>query len=295
MVVGCDNSKLQTDGFVVLPLLSADEICYINTLVKKYLPADKKDFVSSSHYLPIDESKYINKELQAIVQPKMALFTPDLELLGGTLATKTKGANHVEAHNDWNIVDETRYNSYNLWIALVNTDRDNGTLGLLPGSHNWHWQDRGMGIDNPYGQFTKKIMQIGYEPKLEAGSAILYNHKLIHYSRPNTTDIPRNVAIIGMKDKEAALQVSLSNDGKNIQCYRATQDDFYGFDMEKVVKNNPLIISQLMKSERVNLDMIYANYKKYCSNQYQKNITSKEVNNIFEIIKKKFNFFWNHG
>ncbi len=235
------NININTNGFVIVDILNSNEIIYLNELCNKYLQNSNTEFVSTSHILNKEDSDFINNELHRILNKKFEELFPDLTLLGGTLATKVKGKSNLLAHQDWTIVDESKYNSYNLWIPLIDTNSENGTLGLIVGSHKWKLQIRGFNIPNPYEKFTMEFLNTGYEPNLKAGQAILYNHKLVHYSRPNRTNKNRNTAIIGVKDKLADLQISFCVDDKNIETYLVNKEDFYKFDANTIRLNNPII------------------------------------------------------
>ncbi|MFN8236825.1 MAG: phytanoyl-CoA dioxygenase family protein [Chitinophagales bacterium] len=287
-----DNIKIQLskDGFVVIDLLDEREVNYLNDLSKKYLVSTTTDFISSSHFLSVEDSRYINQELHKIITPRIQNLFPELDLLGGTLATKVKGKAVLKTHNDWSIVDEEKYNSYNLWVALVDTDNRNGTLGLIPGSHLWKTDLRGLNIPGVYEKYTPEFLKIGWEPSLKAGQAILYNHKLIHYSRPNLTDLPRNVAIVGMKDKEAGLRVSFTLDHQSINTYEATEEDFYRFDAQKILKNR-LIHSIILTKSAIDWHVIAQQYDNYCPAEYKKKIPQPSIWSLcssyfYNIMKK---------
>ena len=229
---------------------------------------DGQDFISSSHFLNKEDSTYINQQLHHILQEKISILFPELELLGGTLATKRKGKNILKAHNDWSIVDETKYNSYNLWTTLVDTNKQNGTLGVIPGSHLWKTGIRGFQILNEYENFSNQFLKIGYEPELKSGQAILYNHKLVHYSRPNTTDIARNVGIIGVKDKTAALQVAIGTANNNIEIYQADEEDFYTFNAESIRAKNQLLQQTKMPNSTLTWQKIEAEFHQHLPNDF---------------------------
>lgn len=259
---------LAENGFVILDILDKNEVDYLNQLCSQFLHPAGQDFISSSHFLNKEDSTYINQQLHLILQEKISSLFPELQLLGGTLATKRKGKNILKAHNDWSIVDETTYNSYNLWTTLVNTNKQNGTLGVIPGSHLWESDVRGFQIPNAYENFSKQFIEIGYEPELKAGQAILYNHKLVHYSRPNTTDVARNVAIIGLKDKSATLQVAIGTTNNKIEIYKTDEEDFYTFNAESIRAKNQLLLQTKMPNSTLTWKQIEAQFHQHLPNDF---------------------------
>ncbi|MFN8295431.1 MAG: phytanoyl-CoA dioxygenase family protein [Chitinophagales bacterium] len=232
------KQDLEIKGYCILDVLNKEDVVYLNSLCEKYLGNQNGEFIASSHILNKIDSDFINGELKRLLKAKIENVFPELELLGGTLATKRHGNNNLDVHRDWTIVDEPKYTSYNLWIALVDTNSENGTLGLIEGSHLNCSEVRGHKIPNPYLKETDSYIKRGTEPLLNAGQAILYDHRLLHYSRPNRTKYNRNVAIVGVKPKEANLQVSILVSKDKIETYQVTQDDFYRFDDEKIRKLN---------------------------------------------------------
>lgn len=235
------KQNLEIKGYCILDVLNKEDVVYLNSLCDKYLGNQNGEFIASSHILNKTDSDFINDELKRLLKSRIENLFPEFELLGGTLATKRYGNNNLDVHRDWTIVDEAKYASYNLWIALVDTDSENGTLGLIEGSHLNCKEIRGYNIPNPYLKETVRYIKTGAEPSLNAGQAILYDHRLLHYSRPNKIKANRNVAIVGVKPKEAKLQVSISVGKDKIETYEVTQDDFYRFDVEKIKKTKNVI------------------------------------------------------
>lgn len=280
--------NLANNGFVMIDILSSNDVAYLNELCNKFLQNASTDFVSSSHILNKADSDFINDELHKILQHKFENLFPELQLLGGTLAAKVKGKSNLEAHQDWTIVDEQKYNSYNLWIPLVDTDSNNGTLGLIVGSHQWTQDVRGFNIPNSYGKYTKQFLEIGFEPTLKAGQAILYNHKLIHYSRPNTTQQNRNVAIVGVKDKAADLQISFSLDNIHVGTYIMNEEGFYRFDAKKISQTNTLISTQSFSERTIKWNEIMDKFNANLSEEFL--YLAENRKSIFYKLLDKFRF-----
>lgn len=274
------NDFLNENGFAIVDFLSEDVLYQLKELANKYLPKDGKDFISTSHFLDLETSKKLNQSIKNILTNDLQKLFPHLKQLGGTLASKYKNKSILKAHQDWTIVDEAKYNSYNLWMPLVNTNSKNGTLGLIPKSHKWFNNLRGFGIENSLEQYSKKIIKFGYEPSLKAGQAILYNHKLIHYSMPNTTNVKRDVLIVGMIDAEADLQISIQT-ANGINTYQTKEEDFYLFDAAKIQINNKICGQQ-------NNNMVFS--KTSLSNLLEQTQTIKSKNKNI-ILKKLIDLF----
>ncbi len=282
------QTKLADNGFVIIDILNTNDVAYLNELCNKYLQNTSTDFISSSHILNKIDSDFINNELHKILHQKFETLFPELQLLGGTLATKVKGKSNLEAHQDWTVVDEQKYNSYNLWIPLIDTDSKNGTLGLIVGSHKWTQDVRGFNIPNPYGKHTNKFLEIGFEPTLKAGQAILYNHKLIHYSRPNLTEQNRNVAIVGVKDKAADLQISFTLDIKHLETFVMSESLFYSFDAKKISQTNTVISTQSFTERTIKWNEIINQFNNNLSEEFL--YLSKKRKSFFSKLLHKFQF-----
>ncbi|MEZ5009084.1 MAG: phytanoyl-CoA dioxygenase family protein [Chitinophagales bacterium] len=62
----------------------------------------------------------------------MKLLT-GLNLICQLLAKKPNSTHKVGLHQDWtSYVDEETFRSFNVWVALCDTGRDNGGLNVLP-------------------------------------------------------------------------------------------------------------------------------------------------------------------
>lgn len=235
-----ENALLEKYGYIIFDFLNQEELDLIKKLSDLYIPSDVKGFYSTSHFLNVSESIELNKKLFSIVQQKFEALFVGLELTGGTFATKKMGNSVVDAHQDWTIVDETKYRSYNLWIPLVDTNKENGTLALVSGSHKWFEFKRGMNVKNPFLDFTNLFLNYCDEPILKMGQAILYDHRLIHLSRGNNTNSNRDTLIFGVKEKEAKVILCIAEDNL-LSEYEMEIADYYRMDVEQIKRKNKLI------------------------------------------------------
>jgi ectoine hydroxylase-related dioxygenase (phytanoyl-CoA dioxygenase family) len=159
------------------------------------------------------------------------------------------------------------------------------------GSHKWNQNLRGFNIPNPYGKYTKQFLEIGFEPRPKAGQAILYNHRLIHYSRPNTNQQNRNVAIIGVKDKEADLQVSFTMDNKTIDSYEMKEELFYQFHPNNVLAHQPKIAANAINNTDLSWISIHKQFKEYANEDFLQRINYDKpsfINSFKNILDRIF-------
>jgi hypothetical protein len=119
-----------------------------------------------------------------------------------------KGAEggEVGLHPDWTYTDERRHRTYLYWCPLVDTDADNGTLRVVPGTHRLVTGLRGSG---DFAAVTEGVEELLLERSvsvpLRVGEAIVYDAALIHGSPPNRTPAPRPAAAMAVAPVDAEL------------------------------------------------------------------------------------------
>lgn len=262
-------ADLDRNGFAQFRCLGPEAVAVLNGLCDSYLlPGEAAGFTSTSAILDLDESLVLNATIRKYLEPVMADLFPGLVLQGGTLAAKFPGRGYVEAHQDWTVVDESRFASYNLWIALTPTNPQNGTLGLIPGSHRWTNAVRGAGMENPWAVYTSRLARLGVEPCLEPGQAIIYDHRLLHFSRPNRSPVRRNVAIVGVNSAGASLRVAFRKEGR-LLTYAADRNDFYRFDQKAVERHNRLLEERPYQPGHISWKRVKALYREHLPEGFQ--------------------------
>jgi ectoine hydroxylase-related dioxygenase (phytanoyl-CoA dioxygenase family) len=95
-------------------------------------------------------------------------------------------------HQDWTYVDEEKYSSYAFWIPLNDVDESNGALHIVKGSHRFHNALRGPYVHEPFASLSEVIKDKYSEVvRLRAGEALVWDHRLIHFSKSNITPSTR--------------------------------------------------------------------------------------------------------
>lgn len=208
------NRALAEQGFVLIPLLDAATVSHLHDFFTAHQSKVVDRFYASVHNADIDFRLRMDAEIQRVLKPLLAGLLDGAEALGGSFIAKPKGnAGILPPHADWNIVDERLWRSYNLWIPLVDTTIANGAVHAIPGSHNWLDFYRGPGIPNPFEGLKHEIWTAMQALEMQAGTALLYDHRLLHASPVNTTHTLRLACVTGIKPKAAAMRFYHGKDG----------------------------------------------------------------------------------
>jgi ectoine hydroxylase-related dioxygenase (phytanoyl-CoA dioxygenase family) len=215
------NRQLAEEGFITFPLLQAADIAQLKAFFLAHQQEKVDRFYASVHNPDTEFRERMNAEIQRVLRPYLDMILDDSEALGASFIAKPQGnAGILPPHADWNIVDERMYRSYNLWIPLVDTTLANGAVHVIPGSHAWRDYFRGPGIPNPFEPHKIDIWQAMVALEMEAGTALLYDHRLLHASPVNQTPELRLACVMGVKPKAAQMRY-YHGDGNMVREYAA--------------------------------------------------------------------------
>lgn len=220
------NRELEEKGYVLIPLMDDGTVAYLKEFFLENHPEDITRFYASVHHPDKAFRLRMDAEIRRTLRILLGRILEEGELLGSSFIAKPKGSQGIlPPHSDWNIVDERHSRSYNLWIPLVDTTVENGAVHVIPGSHNWMDDFRGPGIPNPYADLKEEIWAAMQPLEMAAGTALLYDHRLLHASPNNQTDELRIACVSGIKSKSADLRY-YHGDDRIIRAY-AADSEFY--------------------------------------------------------------------
>ncbi|MFM7005941.1 MAG: phytanoyl-CoA dioxygenase family protein [Flavobacteriales bacterium] len=206
------NSDFELNGFVVLPLLSAQEVAALHAL---YAPAEFENpagFYSTSFSQNDGLKNKLNAQISACVAPKAAQVFEPFKPLGSCYLSKAPGpSGQMPIHQDWTVVDETTYDSITIWIPLQDVDASNGALQVIPGSHRFSTALRSPFFASAINDLASVISQDLQNVPLKAGEAIIFSQALMHASPPNTSAHNRLAVTYGLIPEAADLYFYYQN------------------------------------------------------------------------------------
>ncbi len=235
------DAKLLNRGYVVVPFLSAAQVKNLSEFFYENHPQVIPGFYATAHVTDIDFRKKMNSKIKEVFSEAIEAYFVNCEALGGSFVVKSNlQKERLHPHQDWNIVDESQYRSFNIWVPLVDLSEANGAIRVLPESHLWGLNYRGPNIpeSNPH-----KIEHIWNEMQtllMKAGEALIYDHRLYHASYPNQLDTLRLATVFGIKPKEADM-FYYYGEGEKVGVYRSSVDFF----MEGNIQEGPLVLKKL--------------------------------------------------
>jgi hypothetical protein len=200
------QKQFDEEGYVKIFLLPGEDVNQLKSLFTHYFPDPSSDFYSSSYENSYPAKKKMSDEIGLIMHPNLEKVFVDYTWFGSAFLSKGNGPrSEMPMHQDWTIVDEQNYVAINIWTPLQDTNEENGTIEVIPGSHQWHTSLRA-----PTLPFYFEGYQHELKPKLvaihaKANEAIVLNQSIIHYSKPNTTKDVRVAVTTGIKTKNAPM------------------------------------------------------------------------------------------
>lgn len=224
------DETLEKKGFVIVPFLSEKEISGLSSFYYDHHSKVLEGMYATAHSTDLELRLKMNDFIRGIFEPVISRYFVNCNPLGGSYIAKGKGElGMLRPHQDWNIVDETHFRSFNIWVPLVDLNESNGALYLMPGSHKWVRTYRSANIPFAYPEKEEELWQTMTGLRMKAGEALIYDHRLIHASSANSTDEIRLTCVYGIIPEGAEMYYYHQKDASTIEVYRSNPEFFlYG-------------------------------------------------------------------
>lgn len=228
------QKEFELNGFVKFDFLSPIELGRLKDLYMKYemFHTFSGKYHHSTFHIGNEElARKVDKEIQDILRNPIEEHFVNYNLFVANFMVKEAHEDsEVVPHQDWTYVDESKYQSLNIWIPLQDVGVHNGCMTFLPKSHNIRPTLR---TSPSFVSLFDKVMHLVRENmvsvEMREGQAVLFSHATLHGSVPNHSDKRRVNVVQGIYSKEAQLQHSFlrEEDNNSIRVYNITVNDFY--------------------------------------------------------------------
>ena len=236
MIINKSNSQqLKLFGYTVFPLLQPNHIQQLKVIYNHYESVHNLSDEKFKGSAWIKDKKIIleiNKEIEKILFPILSKWFYEFQVLGYNFLLKEKNdaESFVPPHQDWSYVDELKYYSINVWIALEDVNEENGCLYFLPRSHRvGNYIRASPSYPVPFQSFLAQLKTLSVNIKLKAGDCVCFNNKTIHGSLANTTNTSRLAVVTTLFPKPAnLLHYYIHNSGniKHVTKYEIDNETF---------------------------------------------------------------------
>jgi hypothetical protein len=187
----------------------------------------------------------IRSKVWGVALPKLEEHLKDFKPFVASYVLKESNPKGVvPAHQDWSFVDreEDGYTSITCWIALVDTNLENGGMGVIRGSHKFMDNKRPSPSPQtpvPLSNHMFSIFPYLHTVDVKAGEVLMFDNRTFHASPPNTTNFVRLAAGVGVTQKDAQLvHYYMKPDGtfKTMLRYNVDEDFYLKYENSTLAK-----------------------------------------------------------
>lgn len=199
------QQQFEKDGLITVQLLDAEEVADLAAFYKEATRGTLSGFHASMFHADIPYRKAVDSRIKQALADKLPNILPGYRPLYANFMVKEPGPeSEMKVHQDWTYVDEDQYTSLAIWFPLMDLTHETGALYFIKGSHRIVNTVRGPGTICPY-EHIQELVREKYltQIPLKAGEAVIWHHRLVHYSPANMGTVPR-VACTAILVPEAA-------------------------------------------------------------------------------------------
>jgi hypothetical protein len=225
--------KLAKEGFIVVPFLEPEKVSELKVFFIENQPENLPAFYATAHAQDILFRNRMNEKIKSVFDASIQEYFQDYQALGGSYVVKSNRSSQVlNPHQDWNIVDEAKFRSFNIWVPLVDLTKENGAIMVLPESHLWIQNFRGPNIKDDFQEVKDLIWDKMLTLNMKAGEALIYDHRLFHASHANSQDNPRLACVFGIIPKMAQLYYYFGSE-EGIEVFESNVDFFMNGNIQE--------------------------------------------------------------
>ena len=272
------NKSLQEKGYVIVPFLDTSEVTNLLNIYKELHPVNPDGFYATTHTTDLAFRRKASERIKSVISASIDKTLQNVNALGGAFISKSPNQKGIlPLHQDWNIVDEEQYQSYNIWIPLQDVDGHNGAVRVLEGSHNKMKTFRGPNIPSILSNIAEEVQPHMISLNMKSGEALIYNHALWHSSPVNRSETHRLAVVFGIIPEEATMMHYYKN-GKIVEEYHSYAEFFFENNPNegpKGLKKNRDIEVDIPNLTKEEFDQIYLNKEPMKKSNWLKSLFSK--------------------
>lgn len=202
------EAAITKKGYVILHQLISENTCdELQFFFTQNVVVDNRAFTISNWNNNETYRKVIYDKVCELLLPASSQVLENYKPVLAVFTVKRPGAkSDMLLHQDWSLVEESKFRSVSIWVALCDMTSSNGNLQVAAYSHIYAPFPRGMNMSVPFENIRNKIHESYLtDIPLKKGDAVIFDHKLIHASPENSSEQLRLAAVLALIPDEAEL------------------------------------------------------------------------------------------
>jgi hypothetical protein len=243
------EAQFQRDGYVEVPFLASEEVemlklYYFDSLKDSGGRLGPEDEMYQSQteitydFTFIDKNADYKQQVFDVItksfEKRYADYLADYQPIIANFIRKKEDGGEVPLHQNWAFADEHKCATVSIWCPLVDSNKQNGTLEVVPGSHKRFGEVRGPMIKSELAGIQKEIIDHYMVPiNTKAGNCVILDDSIVHYSSPNQTDGLRlaiQLILIPAEEKSIHFHMDLSKDRSLVEVLEVDRDFYMKFN-----------------------------------------------------------------
>lgn len=196
-------------GFVkIKKFLNREKIDALKKIYQNYLTEISSENIlwNSLFDLGYNKGMEASTAIKEIIEDAFDTYFEDFDLPMATFMSKNPRKNTTcELHRDFSVFDERICQFRNFWIPLVDINKTNGALYVIPYSHKLFTDMRPMFIEWPYKKLETELLNYKKDIYVNAGDLVLYADKTLHGSSDNLSSYTRPVVHGGVLPENSQI------------------------------------------------------------------------------------------
>lgn len=173
------------------------------------------------------KSLEIHEKLSEAIEPYLKQNFDGYKIFASHFVIKKgKSQESFQLHQDWSIVDENKYKSYQVWIPLGPSYPENGGMCFIPESHQFFNNIRSGSLGITHIPIEEQLYPYLSYLRLFPGEAAVFNNSTLHGSFLNSTPEDRVAVIVNIIQTDATPLYFHKEDRNQINAYKFTIDEF---------------------------------------------------------------------
>lgn len=240
------DAELQSNGYTSLPFLAVSEVDELAAILNAAEHELDRDDVHIGTRFQLsafnNDSQYKERVFDAtwaFLKDKVEALVPGYQPLVINVFDKPPSNVYdpVPIHQNPSFVEEPVHRSISLWIPFTSVNRENGTVGVMPGSHGRFNAMRAgnMAHEDVFAEVQSDLEDKWFKPvEMQKGEALALDDSIIHWSYPNNSNERRKAVQLIMVPGEARhIYYFYDDDDADepmMDLYEVDKTFFFGFN-----------------------------------------------------------------